>query len=226
MIHLKGLTCFVAHLGGRPSPAVQLDSRATSRWSRRARRRSATSGSRPGDPDGRTPGVPGREPSASAVGLEDCSDPILFDFGPGSDAYFVYTRGRPMPKSRVAADDRMPMAHTPPGPPSARPRASTPSSVQPLGRGLRRLRGRPTNINQIPHGRGHAAPGAPARRPARRPAPRHDRSRTRRSTSHRRRRPHASPRRDAAAAARTPAPADAVGSDAAARPADERRSRA
>ena len=28
---------------------------------------------------------------------DDCIDPILFDFGPGSDAYFVYTRGRPVP---------------------------------------------------------------------------------------------------------------------------------
>src|SRR6185503_8455959 len=25
LLHLKGLTCFVAKLGGRPSPAVQLD---------------------------------------------------------------------------------------------------------------------------------------------------------------------------------------------------------
>src|SRR5438874_11365520 len=25
VVHLKGLTCFVAHLGGRPSPAVTLD---------------------------------------------------------------------------------------------------------------------------------------------------------------------------------------------------------
>ena len=34
-----------------------------------------------------------------AVGTDDCADPILFDFGPGSDAYFVYTRGRTVPKS-------------------------------------------------------------------------------------------------------------------------------
>ena len=34
-----------------------------------------------------------------AVGTEDCADPILFDFGPGSDAYFVYTQGRTVPKS-------------------------------------------------------------------------------------------------------------------------------
>ena len=33
------------------------------------------------------------------VRTDDCTDPILFDFGPGSDAYFVYTRGRAIPKS-------------------------------------------------------------------------------------------------------------------------------
>ena len=34
-----------------------------------------------------------------ALSAEDCTDPILFDFGPGSDAYFVYTRGRAIPKT-------------------------------------------------------------------------------------------------------------------------------
>jgi len=34
-----------------------------------------------------------------SVGVDDCADPILFDFGPGSEAYFVYTRGRSLPKS-------------------------------------------------------------------------------------------------------------------------------
>ena len=33
------------------------------------------------------------------VGHEDCGDPILFDFGPGSEVYFVYTQGRTVPKS-------------------------------------------------------------------------------------------------------------------------------
>ena len=34
-----------------------------------------------------------------SVFMDDCMDPILFDFGPGADAYFVYTRGRTVPKS-------------------------------------------------------------------------------------------------------------------------------
>ena len=37
-----------------------------------------------------------------SVTVDDCIDAILFDFGPGSEAYFVYTRGRPIPKSRRA----------------------------------------------------------------------------------------------------------------------------
>jgi len=99
VIHLKGMSCFVAHLGGRPSPAVQID--------------------QPGDISLVTPraeeighirvsnGVPGADHMVFSVGRElvtigseDCTDPILFDFGPGSEAYFVYTRGRSIPKSR------------------------------------------------------------------------------------------------------------------------------
>jgi eukaryotic-like serine/threonine-protein kinase len=99
VIHLKGMSCFVAHLGGRPSPAVQID--------------------QPGDIALVTPraqeighvrvanGVPGSGhlvfpigAELVAIGVDDCTDPILFDFGPGSDAYFVYTRGRAIPKSR------------------------------------------------------------------------------------------------------------------------------
>jgi len=99
VVHLKGLTCFVSLLGGRPSPAVQLD--------------------KAGDialvsPRGQdighvrvTTGAPGLGQSVFAlgteqvtIGLEDCADPILFDFGPRSDAYFVYTRGRTIPRSK------------------------------------------------------------------------------------------------------------------------------
>jgi eukaryotic-like serine/threonine-protein kinase len=99
VVHLKGLTCFVSLLGGRPSPAVQLD--------------------KAGDialvsPRGQeighlrvTTGTPGIGQSVFAlgteqvtIGLEDCADPILFDFGPGSDAYFVYTRGRTIPRPK------------------------------------------------------------------------------------------------------------------------------
>ena len=98
VVHVKGLTCFIAHLGGRPSPAVQLTQSAdlalvTPRAQEIGHLR-----------------VSQGHPVTSAfvfsvgaetigVGLEDCADPILFDFGPGSDAYFVYTRGRTVPKS-------------------------------------------------------------------------------------------------------------------------------
>ncbi|HET9627555.1 MAG TPA: hypothetical protein VFP84_39635, partial [Kofleriaceae bacterium] len=99
VLHLKGLTCFVAHLGGRPSPAVQLEHASdialvTPRAQEIGHIRVAT-------------GTSGMGQSVFSVGAElaglasdDCMDPILFDFGPGSDAYFVYTRGRPIPRSR------------------------------------------------------------------------------------------------------------------------------
>jgi eukaryotic-like serine/threonine-protein kinase len=99
VLHLKGLTCFVAHLGGRPSPAVQLDHASdialvTPRAQEIGHVRVAT-------------GTAGMGQTVFPVGAElvgvaadDCMDAILFDFGPGSEAYFVYTRGRPIPRSR------------------------------------------------------------------------------------------------------------------------------
>ncbi|HEY4057081.1 MAG TPA: protein kinase [Kofleriaceae bacterium] len=100
VIHVKGLTCFVAKLGGRPSPAVQMDgpgdlAMVTPRAQEIGHIRVSV-----GDPEGNL--------RRFALGLEnvgvraeDCMDPILFDFGPGSDAYFVYTRGRAVPRSRT-----------------------------------------------------------------------------------------------------------------------------
>jgi hypothetical protein len=97
VIHIKGLTCFVAHLGGRPSPAVTLDQPSdialvTPRAQEIGHIRVAN-----GAPDaGQLVFAIGTE--RIGVAQEDCGDPILFDFGPGSDAYFVYTRGRTIPK--------------------------------------------------------------------------------------------------------------------------------
>ncbi|MBA3396533.1 MAG: protein kinase [Deltaproteobacteria bacterium] len=100
VIHVKGLTCFVAHLGGRPSPAVQLDQPSdvalvTPRAQEIGHVRVANGSA---DNQGHLVFPIGSE--LVAVGLDDCTDPILFDFGPGSDAYFVYTRGRTIPKTR------------------------------------------------------------------------------------------------------------------------------
>jgi len=98
VVHVKGLTCFVALLGGRPSPAVNVDRTSdvalvTPRAQEIGHLRIAQ-------------GTPGMGQvifqvanELVAVGAEDCADPILFDFGPGSDVYFVYTRGRTVPKS-------------------------------------------------------------------------------------------------------------------------------
>ncbi len=97
-VHVKGLTCFVAILGGRPSPAVNVDRSSdialvTPRAQEIGHLRVAQ-----GTPV--TGGMIFQVGTESvAVGAEDAMDPILFDFGPGSDAYFVYTSGRTLPKS-------------------------------------------------------------------------------------------------------------------------------
>jgi hypothetical protein len=98
VVHVKGVTCFVAILGGRPSPAVHVDrstdvALVTPRAQEIGHLRIAQ-------------GTPGQGTSsfqiggeAVSVGTDDCADPILFDFGPGNEAYFVYTRGRTVPKT-------------------------------------------------------------------------------------------------------------------------------
>ncbi len=98
VVHVKGLTCFVAHLGGRPSPAVSLTQSSdlalvTPRAQEIGHLRVVQGAS-----EGALLVFPiGNE--RVGVGIEDCVDPILFDFGPGSDAYFVYTQGRTVPRS-------------------------------------------------------------------------------------------------------------------------------
>lgn len=99
ILHVKGMTCFVAHLGGRPSPAVQLDQPSdialvTPRAQEIGHIRVATGALE----QGLLIFSLGNE--RAAVHPEDCTDPILFDFGPGSNAYFVYTQGRVIPRAR------------------------------------------------------------------------------------------------------------------------------
>ncbi|MGE3767163.1 MAG: serine/threonine protein kinase [Kofleriaceae bacterium] len=100
MIHVKGLSCFVAKLGGRPSPAVQLDqpgdiSLVTPRAQEIGHIRVSNGTAEP------TQRLFSLGSERVSVRTEDCMDPILFDFGPGSDAYFVYTRGRMIPRTRT-----------------------------------------------------------------------------------------------------------------------------
>jgi serine/threonine protein kinase len=100
MIHVKGLSCFVAKLGGRPSPAVQLDqpgdiSLVTPRAQEIGHIRVSTGTHEP------TQRVFTLGAERVSIRTEDCMDPILFDFGPGSDAYFIYTRGRMIPRTRT-----------------------------------------------------------------------------------------------------------------------------
>lgn len=99
VIHIKGMSCFVAHLGGRPSAAVQLEqpgdiALVTPRAQEIGHIRVANGTARGSDLVFAVGEV------FAAISTEDCSDPILFDFGPGSSAYFVYTRGRAAAKPR------------------------------------------------------------------------------------------------------------------------------
>jgi serine/threonine protein kinase len=98
VVHVKGLTCFIAHLGGRPSPAVSLNQSSdlalvTPRAQEIGHLR-VVQGATEGNLVVFTIGN-----ERVGVGHDDCADPILFDFGPGSDAYFVYTQGRTVPRS-------------------------------------------------------------------------------------------------------------------------------
>jgi serine/threonine-protein kinase len=98
-LHLRGMSCFVAPLGGRPSPAVLLEhgsdvALVTPRAQELGHLRVANGKVSPGE----TVFPVGSE--LVAIATDDCADAILFDFGPGSEAYFVYTRGRSVPRQR------------------------------------------------------------------------------------------------------------------------------
>lgn len=97
IIHIKSLSCFVAHHGGRPSPAIHCDRDADVEF--------VTPRAQPLAFARLTIGHPGHAETPFLIGAEritvrreDLVDPILFDFGPGSEAYLIYTQGRPAPK--------------------------------------------------------------------------------------------------------------------------------
>jgi eukaryotic-like serine/threonine-protein kinase len=97
VVHVKSLSCFVAHYGGRPSPAIHCDRDAdvelvTPRAQPLAFARLTLGHA--GQTE--TPFLLGSD--RISVGREDLVDPILFDFGPGSEAYLVYTQGRVAPR--------------------------------------------------------------------------------------------------------------------------------
>jgi len=96
IIHIKSLSCFVAHHGGRPSPAIHCD--------RDADVELVTPRAQPLAFARLTIGHPGHAETPFLIGSEritvrreDLADPILFDFGPGSEAYLIYTQGRTAP---------------------------------------------------------------------------------------------------------------------------------
>lgn len=97
ILHLKGMNCFVAPMGGRPSPAFVIEQSTdvalvTPRAQEVGHVRVMTG---PVQLHGQPVFVIGSE--NVTIVPEDCMDPIMFDFGPQSDAYFIYTRGRTLP---------------------------------------------------------------------------------------------------------------------------------
>jgi len=97
ILHLKGMNCFVSPMGGRPSPAFVIEQSTdvalvTPRAQEVGHIRVMTG---PTQLHGQAAFVIGSE--HVTIAPEDCMDPIMFDFGPGSDAYFIYTRGRTLP---------------------------------------------------------------------------------------------------------------------------------
>ncbi len=92
IVHLKPLSCFIALPGGRPTSAVQIAADSvfdltTPRQDILARAYLAL-----GSPAAGHRVFPlGAEPIA--IGVEECPEVVLIDFGTGRGAYFVYTAG-------------------------------------------------------------------------------------------------------------------------------------
>jgi serine/threonine-protein kinase len=91
VLHIKALNCFVARSGGRPSSAVQID--GDGGFDLINPRSQPLGGGRVsfGSPAaGHTLFRIGAE--TVAVGLEECPDAILIDYGAGAECHFVYAR--------------------------------------------------------------------------------------------------------------------------------------
>ncbi len=91
-VHVKGMSCFVAKQGGRPSTAVQVDDDAMLDL--------VGPGNRPVGHVRITAGTPAAGHTVFrfgdehvAIGTDECPDVILADFGQGAECAFVYTPG-------------------------------------------------------------------------------------------------------------------------------------
>jgi eukaryotic-like serine/threonine-protein kinase len=103
-IHIKGMSCFVAPLGGRPSPAIQIDRDSMFALVAGNSKQLSTGalGLATESPE-RTHWMFAGLGQSFGILKEDCQDAICVDFGPGSATYFVYTQGKvpvPPPKAR------------------------------------------------------------------------------------------------------------------------------
>jgi serine/threonine-protein kinase len=88
-VHLKGLSCFVARRGGRPTAAVLLDHEGDfDLVSPRSQIIGSGRLSRGAPAAGHT--VFTVEAEAIALAVDDCADPLLIDFGPGAECHIIY----------------------------------------------------------------------------------------------------------------------------------------
>ena len=89
LLHVKGLDCFVARDGGRPSPAVEFARTGTLQIVNPARVTLAEANISTGNPAaGHTVFNVGDYPVA--LSLDDHPHPLAVDFGPGAECLFVY----------------------------------------------------------------------------------------------------------------------------------------
>jgi serine/threonine protein kinase len=92
-VHLKGVSCFVARRGGRPTAAVLIDRDGD--FDLVSPRSQVIAGGRlaRGSPAaGHTVFQIGTE--LVAIGVDDCPDPVLIDWGPGGECHIIYAARR------------------------------------------------------------------------------------------------------------------------------------
>jgi eukaryotic-like serine/threonine-protein kinase len=96
-VHIKGLSCFVAPTGGRPSPAIQVDQDVG--FDLIAGNSKVIASGVVSLPVSSAEGdrwVYAGIAQTFSVSKEDCGNALCVDFGPGFSTYFVYTLGRPL----------------------------------------------------------------------------------------------------------------------------------
>jgi serine/threonine-protein kinase len=104
-IHLRGLTSFIRAPGGRPTGAIQLQTDTDFELISPGQHLLAKGRLALGGPAaGHTVFQVGSE--AIALGLDECPEVVLIDFGPGRACHFVYTPGPGLARTRTRGQSR------------------------------------------------------------------------------------------------------------------------